>query len=275
MLKADFHMHTNLCDGKNTPEEMVIAAIDIGLKHMGFSGHFDPENGVHMDIKEYLKEIRRVKEKYKDRIDILLGGEIDCLYPEPEIERELEYVIGSTHSALYNGNVIPVDDTEEKLDNACKEYFGGDYLKLAREYYRTEAGIADKIHPDFIGHFDLVTRFNDSMHFLDESNPAYVKYALEAMEYLVKKDIPFEINCGAYNRKRKKDLYPNIIFLRALHDLGGRIVINSDAHETGKITGGFEKAVENAVSCGFTHTGILIHNEKGSVEWKELALDEL
>ena len=117
MLKADFHMHTNLCDGKNTPEEMVIAAIDMGLKNMGFSGHFDPENGVHMDIREYLKEIRRVKEKYKDRIDILLGGEIDCLYPEPEIERELEYVIGSTHSALYNGNVIPVDDTEEKLDN--------------------------------------------------------------------------------------------------------------------------------------------------------------
>ena len=72
MLKADFHMHTNLCDGKNTPEEMVIAAIDIGLKHMGFSGHFDPENGVHMETEEYLKEIKRIKEKYKDKIDILL-----------------------------------------------------------------------------------------------------------------------------------------------------------------------------------------------------------
>ncbi len=275
MLKADFHMHTNLCDGKNTPEEMVIAAIDIGLKHMGFSGHFDPENGVHMETEEYLKEIKRIKEKYKDRIDILLGGEIDCLYPNPEIEKELEYVIGSTHSVYYKGNVIPVDDTEGKLDNGCNEYFGGDYLRLAKEYYRTEAEIVDKINPDFIGHFDLITRFNDSMHFLDESNPAYINSALETMEFLVKKDIPFEINCGAYNRSRKKDLYPNKRLLKALFEFGGRIIINSDAHETGKITGGFEKAVENAIACGFKYTGILISNGNSGVEWKELALQEL
>ena len=275
MLKADYHMHTTLCDGKNTPEEMVEAAIDMGLKHMGFSGHFDPDNGVSMDGDRYIKEITSVKEKYSSKIDILLGGEIDCLYPEPGIAGKLEYVIGSTHSVLYNGNVIPVDDTEEKLKQGCEEYFGGDYLSLAKEYYRTEAMIIDKIHPDFIGHFDLISRFNDSMHFLDEENETYIKYALETMEYLSGQGIPFEINCGAYNRMRKADFYPNKRLLRALHDLGGRIIISSDAHETGKITDGFNAAMINALECGFTHTCIFTHDEKGSVILKELPLDGL
>ena len=28
----DLHMHTTFCDGKNTPEEMVLSAIDKGLE---------------------------------------------------------------------------------------------------------------------------------------------------------------------------------------------------------------------------------------------------
>ena len=35
----DFHTHTNLCDGKNSAEDMVKSAIDKGLKAIGFSGH--------------------------------------------------------------------------------------------------------------------------------------------------------------------------------------------------------------------------------------------
>ena len=275
MIYADYHMHTNFCDGKNTPEEMVKAALNKGLKYMGFSGHFDPENGVYMDTDAYIKEISSVKEKYKDDIDILLGGEIDCLYPYPELADKLEYTIGSTHSVLYGETVIPVDDTEEKLKNGCNEYFGGDYIKLAKEYYRTESEITEHLHPDFIGHFDLITRFNDSMHFLDEENSQYINYALETMEYLVKSGYPFEINCGAVNRNRKSEFYPNRRLLSALKNFGGRIIINSDAHETDKITGGFDKAVKTAIECGFTHTGILVHDDNGNVVWKELALDTL
>ena len=33
---ADFHVHTTFCDGKNTAEEMVLAAIEAGFSVMGF-----------------------------------------------------------------------------------------------------------------------------------------------------------------------------------------------------------------------------------------------
>ena len=39
MRKVNLHTHTCFCDGKNTPEEMVISAIEKGMDVLGFSGH--------------------------------------------------------------------------------------------------------------------------------------------------------------------------------------------------------------------------------------------
>ena len=39
MIKTSFHTHTTFCDGKNTPEEMVVAAIEKGFVALGFSTH--------------------------------------------------------------------------------------------------------------------------------------------------------------------------------------------------------------------------------------------
>ena len=111
------------------------------------------------------------------------------------------------------------------------------------------------------------------LHFLDEEDPRYYNPALESMEYLVKEGIPFEINCGAFNRGRKKDLYPNRRLLRALRDFGGEILINSDAHQRELLDGAFDVAVHTAIDCGFTHTNILVHDEKGNVAFRQLALD--
>ena len=38
-FKANFHTHSNFCDGKCTAEEMVIAAIEKGFDTLGFSSH--------------------------------------------------------------------------------------------------------------------------------------------------------------------------------------------------------------------------------------------
>lgn len=38
-LLSSVHVHTKLCDGKNTPEELALSAWKAGLKTLGFSGH--------------------------------------------------------------------------------------------------------------------------------------------------------------------------------------------------------------------------------------------
>ena len=39
MILEDFHVHTSYCDGKNTPEELVRAAIGLNMKKIGLVHH--------------------------------------------------------------------------------------------------------------------------------------------------------------------------------------------------------------------------------------------
>lgn len=272
MLKANYHTHTVLCDGKNTAEEMVKRALDLGFEHLGFSGHMDP--GVHMDWPTYVAEVRRLQGIYGERLDILMGVELDIVY-DPSCCPEAEYVIGSTHFLPTDKGLMAVDWTYEVLQQLCLESFGGDWYALARAYYELEAQVYDRTHCSFVGHFDLVTRFNDQAHDFDETDPRYTGPALEAMKHLVEQGVPFEINCGGVNRGRKAELYPRHELLHALHDFGGEILINSDAHQAEKLDGGFDVAIATAIECGFTHVNILAHDLVGGVEFRQLALDAL
>lgn len=279
MLRANFHTHTTLCDGISTPEEMARRAALLGFTQLGFSGHMDPDN--HMDMNLYRNRIHALQEQYRGKIDILMGIELDTVY-NPVYARQVEYTIGSTHfpdvacnRGYESDRPLSVDASPEDLQLLADRYFGGDFYQLARCYYETEAQVYDRLHCTFIGHFDLITKFNDQMHVLDETNPRYTRPAIETMAYLVEEGVPFEINCGAVNRGLKKEFYPNSFFLRALHDMGGEILINSDAHQAELLNGAFDRAVKQAVACGFTHTNILVHGENGAVSWRSLPLDTL
>lgn len=83
--KINFHTHTNFSDGENTPEEMVLSAIQKGISILGFSDHsMFPFGGKwHIGPKEfplYVKTIRELAQKYKDKITIKCGFEADY-YP--------------------------------------------------------------------------------------------------------------------------------------------------------------------------------------------------
>ena len=279
-LKANYHTHTTFCDGSDTAEAVVQEALRRGFTHLGFSGHMDP--GVSMDYDAYAQEICRLQAAYRDRIDILRGAELDNVY-DPSCVAGAEYTIGSTHfvpvpgSAVWsapaafgthregseNWDLIGVDGDISLLHDQCRQYYGGDFYALSADYYRFEAMVAARLHPTFIGHFDLITRFNDLSradggHFLDETSERYLLPARRAMEALVPYGLPFEINCGAVNRGRKKELYPRPELLRHLHALGGEIVISADAHQKELLDGGFEEAMEVARWAGFTHTNLLV-----------------
>ena len=272
MIKANFHTHTTFCDGRDTPEDIVRYARDNGCTHLGFSGHMDPD--INMDFPAYLAEIQRLQKKYavSGTFDILAGVELDILY-DPKSAEGAEYIIGSTHFLDVDTDVpMSVDSEPELIAFICEHFFSGDYYRMTTAYYDLESRVFDRLKCTFVGHFDLITRFNDELHFVDETDPRYLKPALEAMEYLVSKGVPFEINCGAVNRGRKKELYPHPLLLKALHDFGGEIVISSDAHQKELLFGAFDKAAEAALACGFDHTNILEHDEFGNVRWRQVGL---
>ena len=78
----DLHMHTRYSDGKDTPEEMILAAVERGFDSIGFSEHsynpYSPGRQMTPEATEqYKREIRRLKEQYRGKIDIFCGMEYE------------------------------------------------------------------------------------------------------------------------------------------------------------------------------------------------------
>jgi len=136
-MLSNFHTHTSYCDGKNTPEEVVLCAIDKGFSSIGFSSHgytpFDLSYCM-MDTDGYIKEINSLKEKYKDKIQVYLGIEEDAF---SYVNREIfDYLIGSSHYFLINGEYHPIDSDSECF-NKCLKLLDDDVIKLSECYYES------------------------------------------------------------------------------------------------------------------------------------------
>ncbi|MBQ8610963.1 MAG: histidinol-phosphatase [Oscillospiraceae bacterium] len=259
---SNLHTHTNFCDGKYSPEEMVQAAIRENFVSLGFSGHsFTPCDMSYCMLPEkiplYKAEIRRLQEKYKDQIEIYLGTERDYYTEHGEFTDDYDYMLGSVHYILKGRRCYAIDHAESEQIDAVREVYGGDWWGLIRDYYELMARLPERFTPDVIGHFDVITKFNEGGRLFDEEDPVYKNVAMEAMEAILPHCRLFEMNTGAIARKKRTTPYIAPFLLRFLKEHGGEICINSDCHDWHYLTCAFDMAVEQARAAGFTHAKIL------------------
>ena len=94
-MDYNYHTHTKYCHhATDEMEDYVKNAIEGGMHYLGFSEHspFRFPDGYETtyhrifikDVPEYLKEANRLREAYKDKIDIKIGYEMEY-YPIPVI----------------------------------------------------------------------------------------------------------------------------------------------------------------------------------------------
>ena len=243
MILEDFHTHTVFCDGNNSPEEMVLSAIEKGVQKLGLLVHayvdFDDCCVKLYEIEKFKAEISRLREKYKEKIQIFCGVEMDY-YSSMDLEG-FDYVIGSVHYLKLGEEYFAVDLTAETLRTVANKYFDGDIYAVCEAYYALVGEIADKFKIDIIGHFDLITKFSENEDFIDANNPRYINAAKGAIEKLVKHNIPFEINTGAIARGYKKTPYPSFELTKYIAKLGGKFILSSDSHNKNSLCSGFDK----------------------------------
>lgn len=233
MIKADFHVHTTYCDGKDTPRKTIEAAMEKGLEAIGFSAHsytfFDESYCIKKaDIPAYRAEIESLKEEFADKIRIYCGVEQD-LYSAESTEG-YEYVIGSVHYVKKDDVYYSIDHSSECFETACHKAFGGDYYAFAESYFTAVAQLAERVRPSFIGHFDLISKFNENGKYFDENHPRYTAAWMAALDALLPFGIPFEVNTGAISRGYKTLPYPSEDQLRYIAQRGGRVLLSGDAH---------------------------------------------
>lgn len=261
-MLSNLHTHSTFCDGKNTPEEVVLSAIEKGFCSIGFSGHgytaFD-HTYCMKDTKGYMSEINALKEKYKKDIQIYLGVEEDAFYPEPR--DEFDYVIGSSHYFLIDGKYYPIDSNPDCF-NKCMEMFGSDVKTLSESYYSRFCEYILKHKPDIIGHFDLVTKFDE----LDDggcflNNPEYLQIAEKYLKIAMQSGAIFEVNTGAISRGYRTSPYPQENLLHILKKADTGLTITADSHAKDTICFGFDDAKAMLKEIGFQYVYVLYDGE--------------
>lgn len=260
-MLANFHTHTIFCDGKNTPEEIVLAAMEKGFSALGFSGHgntpFDLADCMQ-DEDGYIAQINRLKQKYKKEIRIYLGVEEDALAP---VDRsKFDYIIGSSHYIHVNGQYYSVDSGYDYIQN-CLAAFGQDALAMAEAYYDAFCDYISRRKPDIIGHFDLITKFDEVESPLFLHDPAYRRIAEQAIARAAQSGCIFEVNTGAMARGLRTAAYPSEDLLYVLKQCGARLILSSDSHSKDTLDFGFEETKVVLRDIGFTHLVTLYNGE--------------
>lgn len=264
MIKSNLHTHTSFCDGANTPEEIVLAAIEAGMDTVGFSGHsFTPIDTSYCMSEEgtdaYVKEIERLSEIYGDRINILCGIEMDLYGKRPK--HVFDYIIGSVHYVCLGGEYCVVDMNAEAQREAIRTHCAENPYRYVRAYFENVASLPDTLPQcDVIGHLDLVTKFNGDGSIFDENDPRFLSPAFDAIDHLVERGMMIEINTGAISRGYRKTPYPTFQLLRHIARRRGRVTLSSDAHRKEHLMSGFSNAVGYLRVAGFSEVYSMTRN---------------
>ncbi|MCH5197315.1 MAG: histidinol-phosphatase HisJ family protein [Oscillospiraceae bacterium] len=266
MIKSNIHTHTIFSDGKNEPDDIVNAALQEGFVTIGFSDHsFTPFDISYCMPQEnyplYKKTVSLLKRKYKDKIEILCGTEFDYYSPS-EMREGFDYFITGVHYVKINREYYPVDGDPKDMQRAINEGLGGNENDFVRLYYENAANCAS-LSPLYMAHFDLLTKYGK----INDSSDFYKKTALEALDALLDKDIPIEVNTGALAKGIKQVPYPADFLLKRIAQRKGSVIFGSDCHDMTKLSFAFEGALERVKNAGIKN---ILEYRSGNLQPVEL-----
>lgn len=209
------------------------------------------------DFEKYCAEIKNLKEKYKEKIEIRLGFEADYI-PGVSSPRaagyekfQPDFLIGSVHFIYQKDGIFAVDDSPEKLFDALKKYYKNDEKKLVGEYFAAEREMIEKGGFAILGHADLIRKFNEKFPFFDE-NAEWYRRELKTLAGVIDSfGVTVEINTGAISRGWKTNPYPSDFLLSLLREKNVPLTFSSDAHSAENLDCGFELAVQCAKKAGY------------------------
>ncbi len=196
-IKGALHVHTDESDGQNTMEEMAAEALKRGYKYIGISDHsvgLGVAQGLDKRrLEKQLKKIARLNKKYKGKIHILSGAEVnikaDGELDLPEsILKKLDIVVASVHSSFLQ--------SEEKMTERVLKAIDNPYVKIIGHPSGRIIGRRDEIDMDW---------------------PRIFKAAKE-------NGVALEVNCFP-NRLDLRDVY-----IREALKNGCKLAIDTDAH---------------------------------------------
>ncbi len=263
-IPVNYHCHSRFDDGHGELEEYVEAALQKGLRTLGFAGHAPVPFPCTWTMApslllEYLDTGRELQNNYRDKLEVLVGLEVDYI---PEIisptaaqiqALDLDFTVGSVHfiGRLAGGELWTADGPAEELEQGVQESFDGDIRKAVEEYYRRLSAMVGSAPPDIIGHFDVVKKNNRGDEYFSERSTWYRSAVKQTLDAVAASPCILEINTGGIVRGTSGALYPSEWILAECLKREIPVMINSDAHRPEQLDGYYEEAVLILREIGF------------------------
>ena len=248
----DTHNHTTYSpDGGQTPESLVTEAAERGVGILCVTEHldngyptYDGESFDFLVTKNYFKEFNALREKYKDKLDILIGIEVGWTAAnEKKNARDLlkfpyEYVINSVH-------IVCGDDVYRP------EYLGKYGKKVGYELYLDAVydSLFAAYNYDAVGHMGYVARYAR----YDDNKMLYKDFSDridKILKTIIDKNKILEVNSsvGASGSLTM----PDESVLARYYALGGRkIAFGSDSHITDRFLRSYDAVAAMVKKIGF------------------------
>lgn len=259
-MKVDLHNHTSLCNhAEGEIFEYIEKAIENGTQYFGFSDHapmdFDPKYRMSFEqMQSYESSVLKAKKKYKNKISILLGYEVDYLKGHMDsrvLDAKVDYLIGSVHF---------IDGWGFDNPEFIGRYEHENIDEIWQKYFDTVEEMAKSKLFDIVGHLDLIKVFK---YMPNKDINLIAKNALLAIK---KADMVLEINSAGY-RKPVKEAYPSLSLLKQAYELDIPITFGSDAHKPQQVGFSSKEIERMAKDVGYKKCVIFSNRRKEFIDF--------
>ncbi|MBS4013867.1 MAG: histidinol-phosphatase [Bacteroidetes bacterium] len=264
MIKYNFHSHSEFCDGKEKLEDYINAAISKGFKAFGFSPHsplpFENEWSIKEEnLDSYIKTAQELKNKYKGKIDIYTGIELDYIpgysddFEKITKNGRFDYRIGSVHLVRIKNSPETwfIDGKEEFFFTGIDKHFGGDVKKAVEAFYMQTIEMLQTQKFDIIGHFDKVKMHNKERLFSTKEN-WYKNLVNITLQEIKKQNRIVELNTRGVYTGKSNEYFPSEEILYECKKLEIPLMISTDSHMPEQIDNHFAEAYYMLKNIGFT-----------------------
>lgn len=237
----DYHMHSIVSfDGHNTPEQMVQAAQEKGLKEICFTDHIDHEINVEKETMVFDTEVynQAYDHLQAEGVKVRRGMEFG-LKPHNQVElkkdlqrRHFDFVLGSVHFI-------------DEVDVYLAPYWEGKTVERAYRDFMEQTLTCVQAHEDFdvLAHLTFIAKARGNVSKRPIHYEDYREVSDEILKELARKGKGLEMNTSGVDRCG--DFLPGEAFFRRFKELGGEIVtVGSDAHTFDRVGQYTDRACE-------------------------------
>lgn len=272
-MKRDGHTHSFFClhgSGEET-EEFVRRAIELGftsysvtehlplpadlLKVLPYPGEFKEALEIREDLDAYFREMERLKRKYKDKIQLLTGVEMDFLpghrehsrYLLKEYGRYLDDGLLSVHIMWGQGGWRCVDHSPADFQEGLINCYGS-YEEAQLAYFTTvrEALAADlgPNKPRRIGHLCLCNKFQKVLNPGGLTGGKVVSQVKLLLAEAAQRGYGLDVNVAGLFKKHCGEIYTPSWVVEIAKKLGIELVYGSDTHAVSEVGRAYEQYVD-------------------------------